>query len=1139
MPEAKRKLRTAADVISRLKWDISFQDLQEDLVLGYNDRIHGPLEKSLQDYVPASQGGDIPEHRINYFRVGKDILWDRRSRLDKIFTGSGSQHATVCEETLSDVVHSQSTAMRLADERQIRLLERIKRSQKRQRKILSNDDSSASNTSADRHIWTKTRIVTSVNSKQSLPLRQISVVTWNVLFDLYDTEPAEERWRLSIHCLKAETADVVLLQEVTPSYARMLFSCDWFAENYNASATLDNLASVEPFGNLLLWKHSVFELANESSIFTCFDGDRNRAVLGVLKNNRHIFIVSNVHLPADHAMVLRSDKNDIISPKERRVARERERSAIIAKCHELQTSYESKGFQATCVMAGDFNIVEEVEVMDGHFNRFFQDSWSSASSERGDTFDPVLNVRAISNKPPRRIDRIFVGDTLREMYSQEKQLLTPVSGSMIGTPNTVDADRCPSDHYGVRVDFELNKAMLPIATNPGPTAWSCCSSSSCETVLALCFCYDEMTSAELVDQGSSLPVAHLTMLHGFVELNSDESRRLAAKSIEGAASLALEGTNFSLFFDENSLTVFEHRASASLVYVPTKSSDSNLWLWALYSILRAFFPQCDDQEVRFNDGWCPHGKFDADGCLLTNIFMIVTIGTYPTVELARLAAKKNVLAGTKLQLNAQSLGVFQRSHDDGKFYLISGVPLVHSNHNTSHLTAISRNVSTFINDAGSYSWTCFKSVADLTVSEVHRSCQWVLEKYWVGLAAKVRPYGSYLLSSSILGISDIDLIVDIAPRVLEVALDAFDELLFFRRLKTRLRQVYSRSNVRLRLAGTPGDAHFYILTVKLEPHLPSMDLMLNVHGAFHSTSAAIGRGSEPEKSIEDSLCILGLIGNAKSDFTAALRLVKAWAFRRHIYGNAVGYLGGGGWAVLLAYHMLLNSGANTANHKGTRHSLAVSFLLRLPAMLKNSPVDFDLRGSLLTRVALPGDDGPSDDAPLHIWSPISRKNHARNSTNGTHKTMIFEAERARLLLLKRHHFASLDEEFEEVMAPLEREHVYGAAIFKIAICFRHHDIQASVQELRAWLCRQALTLMLSFEREYGIVGSDVRPQCRTERIQEKLMITMAANFIVAPSFVERRKLALQQEFRATFGGIADSVAPDRIGEIVTLDIEQI
>lgn len=1136
MLEAKRKLRTAADVISRLKWDDSFGDRKEDLVLGFTDRIHGPLEKSLQDYVPASQGGDIPEHRINYFRLGANIIWDRRSRFDKIFTGSGNEDAVVCEETLSDVVNARATAARLADERQIRLQERIKRSQKRQRKVPLTYDSK-NNATTDRHIWATSGISTGdICTKPESTLERFSIVTWNVLFDFYDSEPADHRWRLSMKCLEAEMADIILLQEVTPSYARILLSCDWVTENYKASATLDNMSSVEPHGNLLLWNANVFGLASDKSIFTCFDGDRNRAVLGVLQNEKHVFVVANVHLPADHAMVLMSDENDVISPRERRVARQRERSAIVAKCQLLQEFYESKGCQVTCIVAGDFNIVEEIEVSDGNFSRFFEDSWSVASSERGHTFDPDSNVRAISNKGPRRIDRIFIGDTLREVSSKQNRVLRPLSGLLIGTLDNVDDNKCPSDHYGVRINFELNNVASVAAITPGPKAWSCCSNSCSNTLLALCFDHCGTTEVEkLFDQQSSLPVAHLTMLHGFVELNNDESRRLVINSIEEAVLLALEGKQFSLLFDENSPTVFEHRASASLVYIPTQTVDGSWWLGALYSTLRAVFPQCDDQETRFDNGWCPHGKFD---CFLASALSIidkVTVGTFPTVELARSAAQTNDLYGKKLELNAHSLGVFHRCHEDGKFYMISAIPLVQNQRNSSLLDATKQNISSFIKDSGFSSWRYVQCLSNVAISEVHRACKTILQKHYNGFSAKMRPYGSYMLASSIQGISDIDVVVDISPTHETDMLSEFDfdELLFFQRLQTKLKHVYSRSKLRLRLAGTPGDADFYIMTVKLVPEWPSMDMMLYVHDSFGNTSAAIGHGCEPEKSIDDSATILRLLGSSSSEFVPALRVVKAWAFRRQIYGSSIGFLGGGGWGVLLAFHMLLNKAVDRV-YGGDAGKLLASFFLSLPQMLKKPSVDIDLLEHLSEPVAL----NPTDNAAAKIWSPISRKNHARNSTKGTLKSMIAEAQRARLLVLGGNDGTVVSQEmFEEVLSPFERGHLSGSTILTLLVRISDVESEVSRQELEAWLCRQALSMMLSLEREYGNVGDDVRPLARPEKVENNLSITLAAGFTVAPSFVLRRKIAMQEEFQAAFNVIQEAGAYGLLVDIVRLHPE--
>mmetsp|Transcript_44772 Transcript_44772/g.93943 ORF Transcript_44772/g.93943 Transcript_44772/m.93943 type:complete len:126 (+) Transcript_44772:292-669(+) len=66
-PNKKVKLRPARDIISRLRW--SPGPLADDqIVFGYIDRMNGTMEKAVEDYIPACDGGDIPEHRILYFR---------------------------------------------------------------------------------------------------------------------------------------------------------------------------------------------------------------------------------------------------------------------------------------------------------------------------------------------------------------------------------------------------------------------------------------------------------------------------------------------------------------------------------------------------------------------------------------------------------------------------------------------------------------------------------------------------------------------------------------------------------------------------------------------------------------------------------------------------------------------------------------------------------------------------------------------------------------------------------------------------------------------------------------------------------------------------------------------------------------
>jgi hypothetical protein len=131
MPEKKAKLRTASDVISRLRWSHGEQhqhrhEEEENtnhnglVMMGYRDRIVGPLEKAVNDYISAKTDGDIPEHRILYLRCAADdqpleeqILWDRAGRVDRIFQSGNGPDAKVAPETLEAVREAKVNMIRV------------------------------------------------------------------------------------------------------------------------------------------------------------------------------------------------------------------------------------------------------------------------------------------------------------------------------------------------------------------------------------------------------------------------------------------------------------------------------------------------------------------------------------------------------------------------------------------------------------------------------------------------------------------------------------------------------------------------------------------------------------------------------------------------------------------------------------------------------------------------------------------------------------------------------------------------------------------------------------------------------------------------------------------------------------------
>lgn len=52
--------------------------MSDRIVIGYEDRFVGVLEIDFNDYLES----DIKDHRIKYFRLDNEILWDKELKLD-------------------------------------------------------------------------------------------------------------------------------------------------------------------------------------------------------------------------------------------------------------------------------------------------------------------------------------------------------------------------------------------------------------------------------------------------------------------------------------------------------------------------------------------------------------------------------------------------------------------------------------------------------------------------------------------------------------------------------------------------------------------------------------------------------------------------------------------------------------------------------------------------------------------------------------------------------------------------------------------------------------------------------------------------------------------------------------------------
>lgn len=102
--EKKASMRTAEDVIKRIKWDPSLNPA--DFTVGYLDRFLGVIENNFTafnwDDLASVDYSDtaIPQHRIQYFKYKSVIVWDKTKRIDEVF---GSTESGL---TIKDVMQS-------------------------------------------------------------------------------------------------------------------------------------------------------------------------------------------------------------------------------------------------------------------------------------------------------------------------------------------------------------------------------------------------------------------------------------------------------------------------------------------------------------------------------------------------------------------------------------------------------------------------------------------------------------------------------------------------------------------------------------------------------------------------------------------------------------------------------------------------------------------------------------------------------------------------------------------------------------------------------------------------------------------------------------------------------------------------
>ncbi|WP_224240684.1 poly(A) polymerase [Hyalangium gracile] len=852
------RFTTSREVYHRIRWDPRLD--AREFVVGYDAHTEEMEEMPFEAFVPD---GEIPWHRVWYFRRGADVVWDRRKRIDLLATLVPPAPEPEAPEPPQPASAPPSPAQRQPQYHEKHPFTPLPSYRYDSRALA----------------WVEAPSPTS--SPETLPApAELSLASLNVLFDLYEPELLDTRRRTvaAISLLRSVDADIIALQEVTEPFLRELLATPWVREHFFLSEG-PAATTVTPYGQVLL---SRFPFVSMSQ--SVFSRDK-RILAGQIALQGGSLWVATLHLTSN-----------------------RDPSSGSARAAQLRTlvhwaqSLEASGPEGSdLVVAGDFNFGDDAPEVQTLAEAGFVDAWTTLRpGEAGYTYDPSRNAMAAlttSLGHSQRFDHVLVRSPSGRLTPRKVDLFgeEPISGrpSPGGDPLFV------SDHFGLSCTLLRDAASRAVPTRKpvqGPPR--VLSVPPVHQAAVVLIPPEELwgpieTLRSRHDRTYERWMPHVTLLYPFVpEEHFAEAEALIAEALRGIEPFQVTLSGFSHF---------EHRGSVTAWLRPEDRPHGALT--ALQAALQAVLPQCDEQGRKSENGFTPHlsvgqlkrsspaeirrtlSEWERDWKPLTfeahEVCLISRRGDDPFEVRRRVPLGGGRKPGPGGNREPRGPGASEKppARQPGPPKAARSAP---------EKTGMLREV---LVARGEWASNEARQKRTQAVARLEALC----ERLGLGL----HPYGSYLLGTGSAS-SDVD-----AVAVGPCHLSRED---FARTLLQALSEQGGTASgrfvadaaipmVKLSLDGVHFDVSYASCPEGVEPCPPAE--LLERHGEQLDIA-----GFRSLNGWADTNALLEAVereGAGSERFRVVLRAVRAWAKARGVYSHALGYLGGLSWAVMAAW----------------------------------------------------------------------------------------------------------------------------------------------------------------------------------------------------------------------------------------------